>query len=283
MCSAHFVSENKCDDPMDIDVDRAPSEIGIRSRGMEVGLINKERHKRAKRRASSPALHAPPSKQPFSNISCCSQLGEPSQVPTQDECKTIDELQAEIVVLHERVAQLEHECEYLRSLEDRLEVLQKKVECLAKSQIRAKMIDGNDRATRFYTVLPTLVVFMALFEYLQGKASRMRLWRDQRQKKTESPTEEETEDGQAVVDWTSWMSFSWPSFHSGRGCSARTFHNDLASISYFGKIFSSWVVFLSKELSLLYPFLSPEKIKMHTPRQFSDYPNTRIIIDCSLR
>ena len=143
VCSAHFVSGNKSDDPMD--VEWAPSVIGIRSRGMEVGQMNKERHERAKRRASSPALHAPPSKQPSSNISGCSQLGEPSKLPTQDEREaappTIDELQAEIVALRERVAQLEHECEYLRSLEDRLEVLQKEVECLAKSQMRAKMIE----------------------------------------------------------------------------------------------------------------------------------------------
>ena len=99
VCSAHFVSGNKCDDPMD--VDWSPSVIGIRSRAMEVGQMNKERHERAKRRASSPALHAPPSKQPSSNISGCSEVGEPSKVPTQDEREaappTIDELQAELL------------------------------------------------------------------------------------------------------------------------------------------------------------------------------------------
>ena len=52
------------------------------------------------------------------------------------------------------------------------------------------------------------------------------------------------------------------------------------SVSYFGNIFSTWVIFLSKEPSLLCPFPSPEKVKMHTPRQFFDYSNTRIIIDC---
>ena len=80
VCSAHFVSSNKCDDPMD--VDWAPSVIRIRSQGIEVGQLNKERHERAKRRASSPALHAPPSKQPSSNISSCSQC-EPSKVPNR--------------------------------------------------------------------------------------------------------------------------------------------------------------------------------------------------------
>ena len=103
VCSAHFVSGNKCDDPMD--VDWAPSVIGIRSRGMEVGRMNKERHERAKRRASSPALLAPPSKQPSSNISGCSQLGESSKVPTQDECEAAPPwLQAEIVALREKAA-----------------------------------------------------------------------------------------------------------------------------------------------------------------------------------
>ena len=283
VCSAHFVSGNKSDDPMD--VDWAPSVIGIRSRGMEVGRMNKERHERAKRRASSPALHAPPSKQPSSNISGCSQLGEPSKVPTQDEREaappTIDELQAEIVALRERVAQLEHECEYLRSLEDRLEVLQKEVECLAKSQMRAKMIEGNDRATRFYTGLPTFVVFMALFEYLQGKASRMRLWRGPKAEENRKPDRRGAggRTGGRRLDLVDEFFMTLIRLRLG------LFSEDIAqrfgiSVSYFGKIFNTWVVFLSKELSLLFPFPSPEKVKMHTPRQFSDYPNTRIIIDC---
>ena len=52
------------------------------------------------------------------------------------------------------------------------------------------------------------------------------------------------------------------------------------SVSYFSKIFTTWIVFLSKELRLLFPFPSQKKVRDHIPARFSAYPNTRVVIDC---
>ena len=52
------------------------------------------------------------------------------------------------------------------------------------------------------------------------------------------------------------------------------------SVSYFSKIFTTWIVFLSKELRLLFPFPSQKKVRDHMPARFSAYPNTRVVIDC---
>ena len=136
------------------------------------------------------------------------------------------------------------------------------MECLPKSQMRAKMIEGNDRATRFYTGLPTFVVFVALFEYLQGKASRMRLWRGPKAEEHRKPDRRGGggRTGGRRLDLVDEFFMTHIRLRLG------LFSEDIAqrfgiSVSYFGKIFSTWVVFLTKELSLLFPFPSPEKVK----------------------
>ena len=141
------------------------------------------------------------------------------------------------------------------------------------------MIEGNDHATRYYTGLPTFVVFVALLEDLQGKASRMRLWQGPKAEEHRKPDRRGGggRTGGRRLDLVDEFFMTLIRLRPG------LFSEDIAqrfgiSVSYFGKIFSTWVVFLSEELSLSFPFPSPEQVKMHTPRQFSDYPNTRIFI-----
>ena len=143
------------------------------------------------------------------------------------------------------------------------------------------MIEGNDHATRYYTGLPTFVVFVALLEDLQGKASRMRLWQGPKAEEHRKPDRR----GGGGRTGGRRLHLVDEFFMTLIRLRPGLFSEDIAqrfgiSVSYFGKIFSTWVVFLSEELSLSFPFPSPEQVKMHTPRQFSDYPNTRIIIDC---
>ena len=102
------------------------------------------------------------------------QAAKPPADPYQDA--TREELLEEIQKLREQVAELTKECDYLRSLEERIQMLEKEVECLSKSCMSSKMI-AEIKMTRFYTGLPTFVVFTSLFAYLQGKASQMRMWR----------------------------------------------------------------------------------------------------------
>ena len=47
------------------------------------------------------------------------------------------------------------------------------------------------------------------------------------------------------------------------------------------QLFSTWIIFLSKELTLLFPWPSRKQIDSLMPRSFCQkYPSTRIILDC---
>ena len=46
------------------------------------------------------------------------------------------------------------------------------------------------------------------------------------------------------------------------------------------RIYNTWVIFLSEELSFLVPWPSRDEIRKTLPQRFRNYPNLRIIIDC---
>ena len=53
------------------------------------------------------------------------------------------------------------------------------------------------------------------------------------------------------------------------------------SPGHFSKIFSTWINFLYLELALVFPFPSQANVRRNLPFEFSRYPQTRIIIDCT--
>ena len=53
------------------------------------------------------------------------------------------------------------------------------------------------------------------------------------------------------------------------------------SKSTYSRMFATWIIFLSKELWLLFPFPSRQQVSQWIPPSFRKHlPNTRIIIDC---
>ena len=64
------------------------------------------------------------------------------------------------------------------------------------------------------------------------------------------------------------------------------FVNDLSdrfdiSPSLVSRIFTTWINFLYFELPLLFPFPSQDLIRKQMPKEFHNYPTTRIVIDCT--
>lgn len=53
------------------------------------------------------------------------------------------------------------------------------------------------------------------------------------------------------------------------------------SPGHFSKIFSTWVNFLCLEFMQLFPFAAQSDVFANMPLQFSQYPKTRVIIDCT--
>ena len=67
---------------------------------------------------------------------------------------------------------------------------------------------------------------------------------------------------------------------------AGLFVHDLAdrfeiSTSLVSCICNTWINFLSMELPGLFPLPSQELVRKNMPQEFSEYPTTRIILDCS--
>ena len=47
------------------------------------------------------------------------------------------------------------------------------------------------------------------------------------------------------------------------------------------KLFNTWILLLSRELRLLFPWPSQEMVRNSLPTQFDRYPSRRVIIDCT--
>ena len=47
------------------------------------------------------------------------------------------------------------------------------------------------------------------------------------------------------------------------------------------KIFTTWIIVMSKAMEVIYPWPSGEQVRSVTPERFLPYPNTRVIIDCT--
>ena len=67
---------------------------------------------------------------------------------------------------------------------------------------------------------------------------------------------------------------------------AGLFVQDLAdrfgiSISSVSRIYITWINFLYYELKDLFPFPSQELVRKNMPKEFAQYPTTRIILDCT--
>ena len=53
------------------------------------------------------------------------------------------------------------------------------------------------------------------------------------------------------------------------------------SSTTMSRLFNTWILFLARELPLLFPWPSQQMIQRHASPDFATYPNTRIIIDCT--
>ena len=140
------------------------------------------------------------------------------------------------------------------------------------------LIKDNDQKTKFYTGLPTYIVFSALLAYLHDKAEHLQEWRGSKETSVKPQ----------------WMNNPWQKqlpiadqFFSVLCRLRLDLHlEDISdrlgmSLSSFSRMFTTWIAFLSRELDLLFPWPSRERINSWMPDQFfHHYPSVRIVIDC---
>ena len=203
--------------------------------------------------------------------------GENVEIPVEVEVNTdwtIHPLSCENP--YAKVAQLE---EKLDDMEKQKKVLHEQVTSMAnQTTFGVHLIKDNDKKTRFYTGLPVYGVFVALLTYLQTKAVKLREWRGEHETSAEYSSR-----GQkpwATIPVAEQFFSVLVRLRLGlRG-------QDIADRmgipeGTFSKLFSTWIIFLSRELTLLFPWPSRKQIDSWMPRSFCQkYPSTIIILDC---
>ena len=168
------------------------------------------------------------------------------------------------------------------AVETKISMLDKKLKDRPEISVET-VLEGNDKVTRFYTGLPTYGMFLALVEYLEPKALQLRAWRSS-ETSTSNAVDGLCQRGSSSRCFTS-LSVANQLFavliRLRRGLdSLDVCIRFKISETTYSRMFTTWILFLSKELRALFPFPSRQQVVQWMPKCFNNFRNTRIIIDC---
>ena len=139
------------------------------------------------------------------------------------------------------------------------------------------LIETKDSKTRFYTGLPNYEVFRALVTYFEPKVIRARLWQGRRTRDADNDTEMVRRSKLSVAEELLAVLM-----HLRLGLLLQDIADRFnVSASTMSRIFTTWLRLLSVELRQMFPWPTRDLVAQYTPKQFSKYPNTRVIIDCT--
>ncbi|XP_035697983.1 uncharacterized protein LOC118430999 [Branchiostoma floridae] len=196
----------------------------------------------------------------------------------KDDSKTLDDYKDYVLKLENKILMLEKERTSLNELVSSL-----KAQIMEFKSFSAMTFKEDNSAIRFYTGFPSFDVFMAVYRYLAPKAANLQYRRS----------------GSTVSDSKPFQMPGRSRPGPKRKCTlldefflvmvrlrVGLFHKDLAirfglSESTVSRIISTWINFLYLELPQMHPFPSQSEVRANMPLQFSKYPTTRIIIDCT--
>ena len=170
----------------------------------------------------------------------------------------------------------------ISSLNDQLEQLELQLRQLKQSLFPIEKLKADNSATRFYTGFPNFSSLLATFEYFEPKLKRMRYWRG----KESSGNSDTVQNDKSNRGRKRSLSYLEEFIMVLMRLKVGLFVSDLAnrfgiSPGHVSKIFTTWISFLYNELPNLFPFPSQELVFKNMPTQFKDFPNTRIILDCT--
>lgn len=165
----------------------------------------------------------------------------------------------------------------IKSLKEKVCVLTKERNEAQRFKFCVENLLKTDANVAFYTGLPNIATFKALFEYLKVKSSHLNFWRGKDTKAAKSDTKKGPQQK---------LSLENQFFATLVRLKLGLFLDDLAnrfcvSPGYLSRMFNTWVRFLRLELEVLFPYPSAPQVQENTPEFFSKYPNTRMILDCT--
>ena len=268
ICGAHFLNEEPSENPKDVDY--IPTIVGYKKGSLEKAVSADKRSKRYQQRCQKASVATTAASSPMVD----DDVEEPTEFvdAPEEEVDTMESLRKRVAELTARNSVLEMQ---VSDLTVKLE------ESKQPGHFSVEDLKSSDKLTRFYTGLPNYSTFMSFFEYLEPAASRMHVWRGEKAELKRAAS--------GVVGRSHHMDRKLSLIDEFLAVLMRLRLGLLVedvcqrfgiSASYYCKLFTTWVVFLAKELVQMFPWPSAEKVKLHTPPEFARYPNTRVIIDC---
>ncbi|XP_049528033.1 uncharacterized protein LOC125947407 [Dermacentor silvarum] len=164
-------------------------------------------------------------------------------------------LLAEHTAMKKRIQELEVRCKRLQSQSFSVDTI-------------------HSTAFKFYTGLTSKAQFDALYGHLEANAQRMAYWVPQQ---NEQQQQIEKDRQLSKREELFMVLYRLRTGVCAREV-ARLFGISQSSLS---RIFCSWINILDKELYALTRMPSLAEVQRHMPEAFSDFPNTRVVLDCT--
>ena len=176
--------------------------------------------------------------------------------------------------LRVKVKQYEH---YIAKLKAQLKEKEKSVMAFNHHMIK------DDKLALFWTGLPNKGVFMALYGFFEPKAKNLKF---SRTVGGGAPRYSHSASSKRKTGKENKISLIDELFATLVRLKVGLLVPDISqrlgiSTGHFSKMFEKWIQFLRNELSQLTRFPSLQEMRQYLPEQFHQYPNTRVIIDCT--
>ncbi|XP_052096605.1 uncharacterized protein LOC127731804 [Mytilus californianus] len=153
-----------------------------------------------------------------------------------------------------------------------------------KTMRRQLFILDVEKKPKAYTGM-TLDVLKLVFSHVELKASRMKYWYGSSRVDDSFDDTENDVSGQkrgALRELKLWEEYLMSLVRLRKGLDTDVLADMLCiSSSTVSRIFTTWIVFLRKELDFLIKWPTKEQIKENMPKSFKYFPKTRVVIDCT--
>ncbi|XP_070561662.1 uncharacterized protein [Ptychodera flava] len=175
---------------------------------------------------------------------------------------------------------LDESIKKIKDLQLELDTVKEKLKETEKKILSLENIKDDDKLVHFYTSLPNYATFKALFEYFEPDAAKNLIWRGKYT--TTDGTWKNDIQGERKLCLESQFFAVLVQLRLGM-LNKEVARNFGISESYFSRIFTTWIHFLSNALQSIIQIPSSEELENEgvLPQCFKRYTRVKLVIDCT--
>ena len=197
------------------------------------------------------------------------------------ECEFPETVPDIVLELQRKIALLETQ---LADCQEKLSEAEKEKEVLLGRQFSLDKIKDDNAAVLFYTGFPNYEALISFYNYIEPKLSKMQYWKGENLVKESQPYQ--VDENKCKPGPSRKLTYLEEFLLVLMRLKAGLFVQDLAdrfgiSTSLVSRICITWINLLYFELKDLFPFPTQELVRKNMPKEFAQYPTTRIILDCT--